>query len=436
MRSDWETLTLAQAGVQLIDCEHRTPPAAEKGYPYVAIPQLRDGHVDLSNVRRISAEHFAEWTKKLRPREHDVIVVRRCNPGVSAVLPKGLDCAIGQNLVVLRADGRRVTPPFLRWLVRGEEWWEQVRKHLNVGAVFDSLKCRDIPNFEVPVPPLREQETVCSTLDAIDNRIDLLRQTNATLESIAQALFKSWFIDFDPVRAKAEGREPEGMDVATAALFPAEFEESALGPIPKGWRRGSLAELSSLNSACWTARRAPEEVAYVDLAGVKANAFEPPQRLAFADAPSRARRELRAGDTLVGTVRPGNRSFGYIAEVEPGLTGSTGFAVLSPLTPTAAAFVYLAATRDENIERLAALADGGAYPAVRPELVQATACFLPSQDVLGAFHVVASPLLAGIAANTQRARVLAHARDTLLPRLISGKLRLPEAQEQLDEALA
>jgi type I restriction enzyme S subunit len=306
-------------------------------------------------------------------------------------------------------------------------------RHLDSGSAQASLNRNLVYPVRVVVPPtLDEQKRIAGFLATVESRIDLLRQTNATLESIAQALFKSWFIDFDPVRAKAEGREPLGLDAATAALFPAEFEESALGVIPKGWRAGSIAELSTLNSASWTARRAPEQVAYVDLAGVKANCFDPPQRLAFADAPSRARRELRSGDTLVGTVRPGNRSFGYVAEAEPGLTGSTGFAVLSPVAATSAAFVYLAATRDENIERLAALADGGAYPAVRPELVHATACVLPLQNVLGVFHAVASPLLASIAANTQRARVLVETRDTLLPRLISGKLRLPEAQAMME----
>lgn len=300
------------------------------------------------------------------------------------------------------------------------------------GTTHQTIYFPEVKAFHIAMPELTVQRAIADVLSALDDRIDLLRQTNVTLESVAQALFKSWFIDFDPVRAKAEGREPEGMDAATAALFPAEFEESALGLIPKGWREGSLADLSALNSASWTARRAPEEVAYVDLAGVKANVFEPPQRLAFADAPSRARRELRSGDTLVGTVRPGNRYFGYIAETEPGLTGSTGFAVLSPATAHAAAFVYLAATRHENIERLAALADGGAYPAVRPELVHATACVLPLPRVLEAFHALASPLLASIAANTQRARLLAETRDTLLPRLISGKLRLPEVTQELE----
>ena len=286
------------------------------------------------------------------------------------------------------------------------------------------------------VPPIEQQREAVRVCFALDDRIDLLRQTNTTLESIAQALFKSWFIDFDPVRAKAEGREPDGMDAATAALFPAEFEESALGLIPKGWRVGNLGDLAELNAHSWTARRTPAVVSYIDLAGVKANVFDAPQRFAFADAPSRARRELRAGDTLVGTVRPGNRSFGFIAEAETGLTGSTGFAVLSPRKPHGAAFIYLCATRDENIERLASLADGGAYPAVRPELVASTTCTLPDDSVMTAFAAFAQPLLNAAADNAKRAQTLADLRVTLLPRLISGKLRLPETEAQIEEAIA
>lgn len=306
----------------------------------------------------------------------------------------------------------------------------------NSGSAQPSLNRNYVYGMKMRVPGRDEQDRIVEVLRAIDDRIDLLRQTNATLESVAQTLFKSWFIDFDPVRAKAEGREPEGMDAATAALFPAEFEESELWLIPKGWSAGTLVDLSALNAASWTARRSPAEVAYVDLAGVKSNVFDPPQRYLFAEAPSRARRELKAGDTLVGTVRPGNRSFGFIAEAEAGLTGSTGFAVLSPTSPIAAEFVYLGATRDENIDRLAALADGGAYPAVRPELVHSTTCVKPPKPVLEAFHAIASTLLLSVAANTQRARSLAELRDSLLPRLISGKLRLPEAQAQLEEAIA
>lgn len=113
-------------------------------------------------------------------------------------------------------------------------WWEQVNQFINVGAVFDSLKCADIPNFRLPVPPYEEQKAIAEILGELDDKIELNRRMNATLEAMAQALFKSWFVDFDPVKAKAAGRAPEGMDADTAALFPSELVKSELGLIPKG----------------------------------------------------------------------------------------------------------------------------------------------------------------------------------------------------------
>src|SRR6266852_1636932 len=133
MRADWKVASLREAGVQLIDCDHRTPPAAEAGYPYVAIPQIKNGRIDLSNARRITREHFVEWTRKAHPQAFDVVLSRRCNPGETACVAPETEFALGQNLVLLRAEGSRVYPPFLRWLVRGREWWEQVRKFINVG---------------------------------------------------------------------------------------------------------------------------------------------------------------------------------------------------------------------------------------------------------------------------------------------------------------
>ena len=338
-------------------------------------------------------------------------------------------------MVVLRADGKVVRPDFLRWLVSGPDWWDQVSKFINVGAVFDSLRCKDIPNFELRVPPLNVQREIATTLRALDDRITLLRETNTTLEAIAQALFKSWFVDFDPVRAKMAGRAPEGMDEATAALFPDSFEDSELGEVPRGWQAGTMDSLASLNPESWSAKHHPERIHYIDLANTKANHVDGITEFTFDAAPSRARRVLRAGDVIVGTVRPGNRSFARIAEDIDGLTASTGFAVLRPRHEVDQALVYIAATRDEAIDRLAHLADGGAYPAVRPEVVGLTPLVIAPQDVRTAFGGVANALFASIGRNQERARLLATLRDTLLPRLISGQLRLPEATEAVDHAL-
>ena len=245
MANNWPRLSLLEAGVALIDCEHRTPPANSGGYPYIAIPQVKQGRLNLSDCRRITSAHFVEWTRKAKPQPNDVILSRRCNPGETAFVPPGLECALGQNLVLLRADESKLFPPFLRWLVRGSEWWEQVGKFINVGAVFDSLRCADIPQFRLSIPPLHEQRRIADILGTLDGKIELNTYTNETLEAMARAIFRSWFIAFDPVHAKAEGRRPVGVDSTTARLFPESFEDSALGKVPKGWNVKALDEIAN-----------------------------------------------------------------------------------------------------------------------------------------------------------------------------------------------
>ena len=180
----------------------------------------------------------------------------------------------------------------------------------------------------------------------------------------------------------------------------------------------------------------PESVAYVDLANAKDNEIASVTDFEFDEAPSRARRVLRDGDTIVGTVRPGNRSFAFIHEPVSNLTASTGFAVLRPSARANTEFVYLAATQDSSIEHLAHVADGGAYPAVRPDVVSGLQIVVPDAPLLKAFHAVAVSLLAKVSENQKQAQTLATLRDTLLPRLISGQLRLPEAEAQVEEATA
>ena len=122
---DWPILTLRDAGVQLIDCVHKTPAAQESGYPYIGIPQMKSGRLDFESDRKISHEDFVDWTKKAKAQPHDVILSRRTNPGVTAIDRTDTEFALGQNLVLLRADGSRVDPAFLKWLVRSPAWWRE-----------------------------------------------------------------------------------------------------------------------------------------------------------------------------------------------------------------------------------------------------------------------------------------------------------------------
>jgi restriction endonuclease S subunit len=235
MGSERRKMSLRDAGVVLLDCDHKTPKAIPIGIPYIAIPQMKKGRIDLSDVRHISNEDYESWTRKTKPEAYDIVLSRRCNPGETVFIPEGLKCAIGQNLVVLRTSGIYIDKKFLRWLVQGEEWWQQIRKYINAGAVFDSLRCRDVPSFELTIPPLPAQKAIACILGTLDDKIELLRQMNETFEAMAWALFKSWFIDFDPVRNKAEGK-PTGLPPEIDQLFPDSFMDSELGEIPKGWK--------------------------------------------------------------------------------------------------------------------------------------------------------------------------------------------------------
>ncbi len=334
-----------------------------------------------------------------------------------------------------RLDSQKVDPLFAYYWFASPDMVTAIQNR-NTGSTIPLINLSVIKSLRIPVPPLQEQQQIVAHLSLLDDRIALLRETNATLEAIAQALFKSWFVDFDPVRAKLEGRAPEGMDEATAALFPDGFEESELGLVPTGWWVGTLADLSDLNPESWTAKNHPHRVAYIDLANAKDNEIASVTDFEFDEAPSRARRVLRSGDTIVGTVRPGNRSFAFIHEPASNLTASTGFAVLRPSALENTEFVYLAATQADSIEHLAHVADGAAYPAVRPDVVSGLKSVLADRLILKAFHAAAAPLLAKVSENQKQGQTLATLRDTLLPRLISGQLRLLDAEALLEEACA
>ncbi|MDZ4854263.1 MAG: restriction endonuclease subunit S [Nitrospirota bacterium] len=287
------------------------------------------------------------------------------------------------------------------------------------------LNSDELKALDVVLPPLPEQRAIAHILGTLDDKIELNRKMNETLEAMARALFKSWFVDFCPVRAKAEGRDT-GLPKNIADLFPDSFEDSEMGEIPKKWKVETLADFSSLNPETWSKDTRPDIINYVDLSNTKWGRIEATTAYSQQDAPSRAQRVLRPQDTIVGTVRPGNGSYAFISE--NGLTGSTGFAALRPINHIYAEFIYLAATASENIEALSHLADGGAYPAVRPEVVVATQVIRPDSDILARFSRLTGPLVGRMAQNEHESRTLAALRDTLLPKLVSGDLSVKDGE--------
>lgn len=251
---------------------------------------------------------------------------------------------------------------------------------------------------------------------------------NQTLEAMARATFKSWFVDFDPVRAKAEDRDP-GLPRDLAALFPDNFEDSDLGEIPKGWEIKTVADLAELNS--WTLSKSDDldRIEYVEISEVSRGDVGTIQVFQRGEEPSRARRRLRHGDTVLSTVRPDRGSYFLCLQPTENLVASTGFAVFTP-TKAPWSLLHATLTQPELFEQLGHLADGGAYPAVRPEVIGQRQLPWPDKtEITDAFHGICGPLYEKAEQNRRESRTLAALRDAMLPKLLSGEIRVKDFEK-------
>ena len=300
----------------------------------------------------------------------------------------------------------------------------------NAGGSRRAITKAHIESFVVPLPPLATQNAISELLRILDDRITLLRETNTTLEAIAQALFKSWFVDFDPVHAKMAGRAPDGMDEATAALFPDSFEESELGLVPKGWRVGAMEDLCSTITNGGTPSRSKTELwEGGTIPWFKTGEFsdgfllQSSERITLNALEVSAAKLLPENSVLMAIyAAPTVGRLGVLTEPSTFNQACTGM-VAKANVGTWFLFWTLYFGRDWFNSR----ANGAAQQNISKAIVSAYRVVIPSDSVLLAFNEVAASVHNRIRGNSEQAQTLATLRDTLLPRLISGQLRLPEA---------
>ena len=307
----------------------------------------------------------------------------------------------------------------------------------NSGSAQPSLNRNFIYSMSLRVPPRQAQDSIVEMLSALDDRITLLRETNATLEGIAQALFKSWFVDFDPVRAKMEGRAPEGMDEATAALFPDDLEDSELGLVPKEWPPRTFRETIDMIGGGTPKTSNPDFwngtipwFSVVD-APTASDVFviDTEKHITEAGLKGSSTKLLPTGTTIIsarGTVGRLALTGCPMAMNQScyGLRGKAGDAY----------FTFFSTT--QLVQQLQQNAHGSVFDTITQETFSGVYLSYPNAEVIAAFDGAVAPLMLRIRENLQQAQTLATLRDTLLPRLISGQLRLPEAQAAAAEALA
>lgn len=397
------------------------------GIPFLRSQDIKPYRIDFTDITYIS-EAFHEKIKKSALQPGDVVIVRTGRPGTSAVIPENLPISNCSDMVVVR-PGPNLDSRYLCYYINSI-----AQDHVSaysVGAVQQHYNVGSAKELTLLLPPLPEQRAIARILGALDDKIELSRRMNHTLEEMAHALFKSWFVDCDPVTSNAEGRVPFGMNAETASLFPAEFEEIEEGSIPKGWKVGTLKQVAEVNSDSIKNDYPHKEINYIDISSVESGHLIGMTNMEFQNAPSRAKRLVKHSDTIWSCVRPNRKSYLFIQHPAANVVASTGFAVLSPKIPSAS-FVYLWVTTDEFVDYLTAHAEGSAYPAVRPESFERASVVIPPHDVLVAFEKIVKPLFELRYKNAAQMQNLATTRDALLPKLLSGELRVKQAKKIIE----
>ena len=387
------------------------------------------GHV-ISTELFITSEQYREIKQKFgSPQNGDILLTSVGTLGVPYyVLDDGDFYFKDGNVTWFRNFRPEIDSKFLFYWLSSPSVQQQLDE-VSIGSTQRALTISALKSLEIQLPHISTQKVIVGVLDAVTDRITLLRETNATLEAIAQALFKSWFVDFDPVRAKAEGRQPEGMDATTATLFPDSFEESELGGIPVGWEVRPIGEMvegiyDGPHATPPDSNEGPVFLGIKNLTGTSLDLSEI-RHISEADWGQWIRRiEPKHGDIVFSY----EATLGFFAQIPPDVRCCLGrrLALVRPYSENGAGLFWFHQFISRPFQQLLDkhTIHGATVNRIALKEFPSYSVLNPPQAVKLAFDALVSPLWATIHKNQAQAQTLTHLRDTLLPRLISGQLRV------------
>jgi len=382
----------------------------------------------------ISEEGLKNSAAKLLPKGTIVITARGT---VGALAQLGRAMAFNQTCYALLPTDA-LDNDFLFYALKGT--LAEMRA-LTYGTVFETITTQTFDHWLIPLPPLPEQRAIAHILGTLDDKIELNRRMSETLEAMARALFKAWFVDFEPVRAKTEGRWQRGQSLPGLPahlydLFPDRLVDSELGEIPEGWRVVELGQVIEINPP--RVLRRGQCAPYLDMASMPTRGHVP---LRVVERPYTSGTRFTNGDTLLARITPclenGKTAFvDFLAPNEVGW-GSTEFIVLRPKPPLPAEFGYCLA-RDPDFREFAiqSMTGTSGRQRVQPEALARYLLVVPSDGVAKAFGALVESWFRKASASERESRTLAALRDALLPKLIRGEIRVKEAERFLREKVS
>ena len=420
------TIPLSKTTKFIVDNRGRTAPAVESGIPLIATNCISNQRLypAYENLRYVSQETYDTWFRS-HPQPGDIILTNKGSQnGAICLVPDPVGFVIAQDMVALRADENVIDPLFLFAALRSSNVQREI-KNLDVSGIIPHFKKTDFDKLHLPYPERHVQEAIGRIYFDFCAKIELNRRMNATLESMARALFQSWFIDFDPVRAKLDNRHPTGMDAETAALFPDSFEDSSLGYKPAAWKIGQVNDLASLNRDAVNPGNFPFET------------FDHYSLPAFDNGRIP---KVELGSTIMSNKFIVTPDSVLLSKLNPHLPRiwlpvlhsnrrslcSTEFIVASSKSGVSREYLYSLFTSTAFASVYGTLVTGttGSHQRIRPESVLEMQVTIPTAALIRAFTDVVKPMFDRINCNTEQSCSLATLRDTLLPKLLSGDLSI------------
>ncbi|HRH90388.1 MAG TPA: restriction endonuclease subunit S [Agitococcus sp.] len=408
------------------------------------VPVIRGNNLSLDAIRFkdtgfvFLSDEKAEEFRNCEAHVNDLVFTAAGTIGQVGIIPPNArfpKYIISNKQLRARLDTRRIRPIFAYYWLSSPAMIQFIQSR-NTGSTIPLINLTVLKSLPIPVPPLLIQDAIVQTIEPLDNRISLLRETNTILEAIAQTLFKSWFVDFDPVKAKAQGKQPEGMDEATAALFPSEFEESALGLIPKGWRVEKFGNVIDkyIDNRGKTPPLVKNGIPLIEIKHLLENdicpSIDTDKQVSQETFDTWFRAHPQKNDILISTVGTigrlslmGNEQLAIAQNI-------LGLRVGSVIEPE---YFYYLMKDSRFISDVDARLVITVQASIKRKDLETIDLLVPPKDVQQAFTYLVSSLVDKQIENQQKSRTLANLRDTLLPRLISGQLRINQAQDLINE---
>lgn len=459
MGDDWRRVQITEVCDLIVDCVNKTAPTVDGPTPYKMLrtPNVKGGRVSTENCRYVEEEVFTKWTRRAGVRFNDVLLTREAPLGEVGIVKSDENLFLGQRLMQYRVNDSVLDPDFLVYAFLSNDLQHQFTMHEGSGSVVSHIRVGDCSKFELNLPPLNEQKKIAGVLSTLDQKIELNRQINTTLESMAQALFKSWFVDFDPVidnalaagneipeplQAKAQrraalGNQRQPLPTEIQQLFPSSFVfNEDMGWVPEGWEESPVSKLCGKiqnggtpkrdNPSFWDNGAIPwlasGEVRQTIIVGTE-------KCITDLGLKNSSAKWLPAFSTVIAMY---GATAGQVALISKELTTNQAVCGLIP-KDECAYYIYLTMSRITG--ELSHQARGSAQQNISKGIVESTRVVIPPIEIMKSFNLNVEPLFRKWIGNIEQQHNLASIRDLLLPKLLSGKLQIPEAEAAVEEAL-